>query len=118
MHNPSIQPAANDAAETSVTISEISSSQTFLEAILFKDSKTLRSFGVDDKAVQSITLDKQIEVAMKLLAADNNLRRSQSKRVQAAQALGNKEPQTVTPAQAGKKATFNPTPSKTTLKVV
>lgn len=118
MHNPSIQPAANDAAETSVTISEISSSQTFLEAILFKDSKTLRSFGVDDKAVQSITLDKQIEVAMKLLAADNNLRRSQSKRVQAAAVLGDKDsvPAVTKSAPAGK-ATFNPNPSKTTLKV-
>ncbi len=76
MQNLTIQTAANDAAQTSVTIAEISSSQTFLEAVLYKDAKTLRTFGVDDKAVQSITLDKQIEVAMKLLAADNNLRRS------------------------------------------
>lgn len=97
MHNPTIQTAANDAAETSVTITEISSSQTFLEAVLYKDAKTLRTFGVDDKAVQSITLDKQIEVAMKLLAADNNLRRSQSKRVQAAQILGDKELPSETP---------------------
>lgn len=119
MHNPTIQTAANDAAETSVTITEISSSQTFLEAVLYKDAKTLRTFGVDDKAVQSITLDKQVEVAMKLLAADNNLRRSQSKRVQAAAVLGDKEsaPVTSKPALAGKKATFIPNPSKTTLKV-
>ncbi|MEB6378757.1 hypothetical protein MXM41_07400 [Leclercia adecarboxylata] len=122
MQNPTIQTAANDAAETSVTIAEISSSQTFLEAVLYKDAKTLRTFGVDDKAVQSITLDKQIEVAMKLLAADNNLRRSQSKRVQSATMLGDKKPSapvTSKPSLAGKQAaTFIPTPSKTTLKAV
>ena len=114
MHNPTIQPAANDAVVTSVPIADISSSQAFLEAVLYKDAKTLRTFGVDDKAVQSITLDKQVEVAMKLLAADNNLRRSQSKRVQAAAVLGDKDsvPAVTKPAPAGK-ATFNPAPSKT-----
>ncbi|HDC4536574.1 TPA: hypothetical protein O8U17_002527 [Enterobacter asburiae] len=115
MHNQTIQSAANDAAVTSAPVADIAPSQVFLEAVLYKDAKTLRTFGVDDKAVQSITLDKQVEVAMKLLAADNNLRRSQSKRVQAAAVLS--AATATTPPQAGKTATFNPAPSKTTLKV-
>lgn len=112
MQNTTIQPSVNTSVDT------ITSSQKFLEAVLYKDAKVLRSFGVDDNSVQAITLDKQIEVAMKLLAADNNLKRSLSKRVMAAQVLGDKETVPATTAQAGKQATFqttatfNPSPSK------
>jgi len=115
MHNTTDNKPVADAAGDSTTPAP---SQVFLEAILYKDAKVLRGFGVDDKAVQGISLDKQVEVAMKLLAADNNLRRSQSKRVQAAAVLGDKE--SVSP-MAGKgkvatfqtSATFNPKPSAT-----
>lgn len=92
-------------------------SQQFLEAVLYKDSKALREFGVDDKAVQDITLDTQIAVAHKLLASDNNSRRSQSKRVIAARELAGKEipakeiDQKPVQATVTKLPTFNPNPS-------
>ncbi|MGP2483034.1 hypothetical protein ACTUSZ_09285 [Pantoea eucalypti] len=63
-----------------------SASYSFLEAILHKDAVTLRRYGVDDKTTSAIDLKTQIDVAQKLLASDNNQRRSMSKRVLAAQA--------------------------------
>jgi len=116
MHNTTDNKPVADAAGDSTTPAP---SQVFLEAILYKDAKVLRGFGVDDKAVQGISLDKQVEVAMKLLAADNNLRRSQSKRVQAAVVLGDKSESAAPLAGKGKvatfqtSATFNPKPSAT-----
>lgn len=76
----------------------------FLQAILFKDVITLRKYGVDDKNAGAIDLKVQIAVAEKLLSSDNNHKRSQSKRVLAAQAGlittsdNNKSASTVTPA--------------------
>lgn len=69
-----------------VTDQAQSASYSFLEAILHKDAVTLRRYGVDDKTTSAIDLKTQIDVAQKLLASDNNQRRSQSKRVLAAQA--------------------------------
>ena len=63
-----------------------SASYSFLEAILHKDVVTLRRYGVDDKTTASIDLKTQIDVAQKLLASDNNHKRSLSKRLLAAQA--------------------------------
>ncbi|MGC0992675.1 hypothetical protein [Pantoea agglomerans] len=63
-----------------------SASYSFLEAILHKDAVTLRKYGVDDKTTNAIDLKTQIDVAQKLLASDNNQRRSMSKRLMAAQA--------------------------------
>lgn len=60
--------------------------QTFLEAILYKDVVTLRTFGIDDKTAAAIDLKLQVDVAQKLLASENAVRRAQSKRVLAAQA--------------------------------
>lgn len=68
------------------TVTEQSASYSFLEAILHKDAVTLRRYGVDDKTTSAIDLKTQIDVAQKLLASDNNQRRSMSKRVLAAQA--------------------------------
>lgn len=65
---------------------ESPASQQFLEAILYKDVVTLRTFGVDDKVTASIDLKTQIDVAQKLLASENAIRRAQSKRILAAQA--------------------------------
>lgn len=67
-------------------VTEQSASYSFLEAILHKDAVTLRKYGVDDKTTSAIDLKTQIDVAHKLLASDNNQRRSMSKRVLAAQA--------------------------------
>lgn len=67
-------------------VTEQSASYSFLEAILHKDAVTLRKYGVDDKTTSAIDLKTQIDVAQKLLASDNNQRRSMSKRVLAAQA--------------------------------
>lgn len=69
-----------------VTDQTQSASYSFLEAILHKDAVTLRKYGVDDKTTSAIDLKTQIDVAQKLLASDNNQRRSMSKRVLAAQA--------------------------------
>ena len=69
-----------------VTDQAQSASYSFLEAILHKDAVTLRKYGVDDKTTSAIDLKTQIDVAQKLLASDNNQRRSMSKRVLAAQA--------------------------------
>ncbi|WP_262287661.1 hypothetical protein [Pantoea sp. Marseille-Q5743] len=69
-----------------VTEQAQSASYSFLEAILHKDALTLRKYGVDDKTTNAIDLKTQIDVAQKLLASDNNQRRSMSKRVLAAQA--------------------------------
>lgn len=69
-----------------VTEQSQSASYSFLEAILHKDALTLRKYGVDDKTTNAIDLKTQIDVAQKLLASDNNQRRSMSKRVMAAQA--------------------------------
>lgn len=69
-----------------VTEQAQSASYRFLEAILHKDAVTLRKYGVDDKTTSAIDLKTQIDVAQKLLASDNNQRRSMSKRVLAAQA--------------------------------
>ncbi|MGC1069609.1 hypothetical protein [Pantoea agglomerans] len=68
------------------TVTEQSASYSFLEAILHKDAVTLRKYGVDDKTTNAIDLKTQIDVAQKLLASDNNQRRSMSKRLMAAQA--------------------------------
>lgn len=69
-----------------VTDQTSSAAYSFLEAILHKDAVTLRKYGVDDKTTSAIDLKTQIDVAQKLLASDNNQRRSMSKRVLAAQA--------------------------------
>lgn len=69
-----------------VTEQAQSTSYCFLEAILHKDVLTLRKYGVDDKTTNTIDLKTQIDVAQKLLASDNNQRRSISKRLMAAQA--------------------------------
>ncbi|MGE1560411.1 hypothetical protein [Pantoea septica] len=71
---------------TTDTVTEQSAAYSFLEAILHKDAVTLRKYGVDDKTTNAIDLKTQIDVAQKLLASDNNQRRSMSKRVMAAQA--------------------------------
>lgn len=68
------------------TVTEQSAAYSFLEAILHKDALTLRKYGVDVKTTSAIDLKTQIDVAQKLLASDNNQRRSMSKRVMAAQA--------------------------------
>ncbi|MCX9047064.1 hypothetical protein [Citrobacter portucalensis] len=68
------------------TTNDTPASQQFLEAILYKDVVTLRTFGIDDKVTASIDLKTQIDVAQKLLASENAIRRAQSKRILAAQA--------------------------------
>lgn len=60
---------------------------TFLEAVLMKDAKALRAYGLDDKMTSTIDLETQITVATKLLQSENTKARSTSKRVQAAQML-------------------------------
>ncbi|REF11471.1 hypothetical protein [Pantoea ananatis] len=91
-------------------VTEQSASYSFLEAILHKDAVTLRKYGVDDKTTNAIDLKTQIDVAQKLLASDNNQRRSMSKRVLAAQAgLPTKAEVTtssVTPSKTAPKPTF------------
>ncbi len=84
---------------------------TFLEAVLMKDAKALRAYGLDDKMTATIDLETQITVATKLLQSENTKARSTSKRVQAAQVLGTPPPATpsngtVTPA-APVKAVFH-----------
>jgi hypothetical protein len=97
--NTAVVPAPE--AETSPSVA-----YEFLQAILFKDVITLRKYGVDDKTAGAIDLKAQIAVAEKLLSSDNNHKRSQSKRVLAAQAGlittsdNNKPASTVTPAPA------------------
>lgn len=97
--------ATPEATNTSnVTQESTPVAQTFLEAILYKDVVTLRTFGIDDKTAQAIDLKLQVDVAQKLLASENAIRRAQSKRVIAAQAgITNKAntstTATVTPAQ-------------------
>jgi len=109
----STTPAATVVQATPTHDSEQSASYTFLTAILNKDVVTLRKFGVDDKTAASIDIRTQIDVAHKLLASDNNAKRSQSKRVLAQQAgiiTKQDEPSTpsatVTPVTAPKMATF------------
>lgn len=106
----------NTAAPT-VTAPEADTSPSpaydFLQAILFKDVVTLRKYGVDDKTAGAIDLKAQIAVAEKLLSSDNNHKRSQSKRVLAAQAGlttsdNNKPASTVTPAPVAQFSTRVP----------
>lgn len=100
-------------------IEQPSLAQEWFTAILTGDSKKLLTYGLTKEQVKELdTTSARSDAAKLLLQSENTKARSTSKRVQAAAVLGDKEPQTVTPAQAGKKATFNPTPSKTTLKAV
>jgi len=88
-----------------VTEQAQSAAYSFLEAILHKDALTLRKYGVDDKTTSAIDLKTQIDVAQKLLASDNNQRRSMSKRVLAAQAgLPSKADVTTSSVTASKSA--------------
>lgn len=102
-------------AKTDVTDTDQSTSYTFLTAILNKDVVTLRQFGVDDKTALAIDLKTQIDVAHKLLASDNNNKRSQSKRVLAAQAgvtnvkTPDPQPANVTPVKPTTQAVFHQT---------
>jgi hypothetical protein len=108
----------NTAAPT-VTSPEAETSSSpaydFLQAILFKDVVALRRYGVDDKTAGAIDLKAQIAVAEKLLSSDNNHKRSQSKRVLAAQAGlittsdNNKPASTVTPSPVAQFTTRVPT---------
>lgn len=81
-----ITPTTPAPAPSNVTTEATPVAQTFLEAILYKDVVTLRTFGIDDKTAQAIDLKLQVDVAQKLLASENAVRRAQSKRVVAAQA--------------------------------
>lgn len=102
-------------AKTDVTDTDQSTSYTFLTAILTKDVVTLRQFGIDDKIALSIDLKTQIDVAHKLLASDNNTKRSQSKRVLAAQAgvtnvkTPDPQPANVIPVKTTPQAVFHQT---------
>lgn len=76
-------PAAT--ANPTTTIDQVTeappAAQSFLEAVLYKDPKTLREFGVSDAATAAIDIETQINVAQKLLAANNSLVRSKSKKL-------------------------------------
>lgn len=88
----------------------------FFEAVLTRDTKTLRLYGVSKGEADAIDLDMQITVASKLLQADNTKQRAISKRVLAAEVLGTNPPAVNTIVTPKVKPVFNPNPS--TLKVV
>lgn len=93
----------------------------FLEAVLMKDAKALRAYGLDDKMTATIDLETQITVATKLLQSENTKARSTSKRVQAAQVLGTQTQtktvinKTPAPCVTGITARFFPNPSRMSL---
>jgi hypothetical protein len=91
----------------------------FLEAVLMKDAKALRAYGLDDKMTATIDLETQITVATKLLQSENTKARSTSKRVQAAQVLGTQTrtviSKTPAPCVTGTTARFFPNPSRMSL---
>lgn len=95
MHQIS-QPAAPVPANVNTESTPVA--QAFLEAILYKDVIILRTFGIDDKTAQAIDLKLQVDVAQKLLASENAIRRAQSKRLIAAQAGLPTKATTPTPA--------------------
>ena len=92
-------------------VEQPSLAQEWFTAILTGDSKKLLTYGLTKEQVFELdSTSARSDAAKLLLQSENTKARSVSKRVQAAAVLGDKE---VPSALAGKKATFNPTPSKT-----
>lgn len=95
--------------------------QEWFTAILTGDSKKLLAYGLTKEQVTELdTTTARSDAAKLLLQSENTKARSTSKRVIAAQVLGEKDSASVTNSQAGKPAvatfkttaTFTPTPSK------
>ncbi|UQQ40214.1 hypothetical protein MUY32_14370 [Enterobacter roggenkampii] len=100
-------------------IEQPSLAQEWFTAILTGDSKKLLTYGLTKEQVKELdTTAARSDAAKLLLQSENTKARSTSKRVMAAQVLGDKETVPATTAQAGKQATFqttatfNPSPSK------
>lgn len=96
---------------TEQTPSPAELSLNYLLAILTRDSATLqKSFKFSKDEVAAITPEQQTAVAIRILANGNTKLRSQSKRIQAAEAGLVK---VIPPVAVTSKPTFNPTPFST-----